>query len=284
MLQLHVSNYSVHSESLFSVDLIYEGLEDILNPAVMISLYITKLCMFYIRLQAKYLIPSSTIQMIVDEIHSLNGLSHQYTQDQLKVTLQSNTNLTESEIEGVLQTMKDTDLHASCSSTLSTEYLTRQYFQRNFSCVHPQAISLGTDENRKERYAQCIPITEALKAMLKDPVVWQECTKPIKDTTCTSAHVLNYVCDGSVFKSNAVFMDSGVTLKLVLYQDAFEVVNPLGSAKTKHKIVGVYFMLANFDQFYRSSIDNLQLMLLCNERDFKYFGHDELFSTMLSEI
>lgn len=117
MLQLHVSNYSVHSESLFSVDLIYEGLEDILNPAVMISLYITKLCMFYIRLQAKYLIPSSTIQMIVDEIHSLNGLSHQYTQDQLKVTLQSNTNLTESEIEGVLQTMKDTDLHASCSST-----------------------------------------------------------------------------------------------------------------------------------------------------------------------
>lgn len=181
--------------------------------------------MFYIKLQAKYLIPSSTRQMIVDEINSLNGLSHQYTQDQLKVALQSNINLTESEFEGILWTLKDTDLHASCGSTLSTEYLRRWYFLRNFSYVYPQAISLGTDENRNKQYDQCIHITKALKAMLKDPVVWQECTKTIKDTTCTSAHVLNYVCDGSVFKSNAVFMDSGATLKLVLYQDAFEVVN-----------------------------------------------------------
>lgn len=40
-------------------------------------------------------------------------------------------------------------------------------------CIR-KAISLGTDENRKERYAQYIPIKETLKAMLKDLVVWQE--------------------------------------------------------------------------------------------------------------
>lgn len=120
--------------------------------------------------------------------------------------------------------------------------------------------------------------------MLKDLVVWQECTKPVKDTTCTSAHVIHYVCDGSVFLFNVVFMDSGVTLKLVLYQYAFAVVNNLGSSKKKHKIMGVYFMLANVDPFYCSSIDTSQLMLLCNDRDFKYFGHDKLFSTMLSDL
>lgn len=79
-------------------------------------------------------------------------------------------------------------------------------------------------------------------------------------------------------------MQPGISLKLILYQDAFEVVNPLGLAKKKHKIVGVYFTLANFEPFYRSSVDHLQLLLLCTEQDFKYFGLEKLFSRMLSDI
>lgn len=79
-------------------------------------------------------------------------------------------------------------------------------------------------------------------------------------------------------------MQPGISLKLILYQDAFEVVNPLGSAKKKHKIVGVYFTLANFEPFYQSSVDHLQLLFLCTEQDFKYFGQEKLFSRMLSDI
>lgn len=60
--------------------------------------------------------------------------------------------------------------------------------------------------------------------------------------------------------------------------------NPLGSSKRKHKIVGVYFTLANFEPFYRSSVDNLQLLLLCPERDFKYFAQDKVFARMLSDM
>lgn len=80
-------------------------------------------------------------------------------------------------------------------------------------------------------------------------------------------------------------MEPGVSLKLILYQDAFEVVNPLGSAKKKkHKLQGVYFTLANFDPCYRSAIEDLQLLLLCREVDLKYFGHDKLLSAMLSDL
>lgn len=70
-------------------------------------------------------------------------------------------------------------------------------------------------------------------------------------------------------------------MKLILYQDAFEIVNPLGSARKKHKLVGVYFTLANFQPFHRSSIDNMQLVLLCKETDFKYFGQNTVFSRMM---
>lgn len=110
--------------------------------------------------------------------------------------------------------------------------------------------------------------------------MWQECTKHVDDTS----HVFNDVNDGSVYKSNALFGESGVSLKFILYQDAFETVNPLGSARKRYKILGVYFTLANLDQFYRSSIENLQLVLMCREEHFKYFGHDKVFSKMLSDI
>ena len=75
-----------------------------------------------------------------------------------------------------------------------------------------------------------------------------------------------------------------IILKLILYQDAFEVVNPLGSSRKKHKLVGVYFTIADLEPFHRSSINNLQLIMLCKETDFKSFGPDTVFSRMLSDL
>lgn len=50
----------------------------------------------------------------------------------------------------------------------------------------------------------------------------------LTESEIKDAHVLNDVRDGSVYKCNAQFMESGITLKLKLYQDAFEIINPLG--------------------------------------------------------
>lgn len=241
------------------------------------AMYTKNLCMFYMKLQAKHLIPSSTIQMIIKVINSLHDICSQHTKQQLKDILKVRTNLFD--VDEALSSL--TDLHSSCSIPLSTEYIRKQFFHKNFSYVHPQPIHLGTDEKRRDRYAQYIPLKETLKAMLKDPVVWQECGKT---QNVPPPGVLTDVCDGSVFKTNALCMQPGINLKLIMYQNAFEVVNPLGSAKKKHKIVGVYFTLTSFEQFYRSSVDQLQLLLLCTERDFKYFGHEKVFSRMFSDL
>ena len=76
------------------------------------------------------------------------------------------------------------------------------------------------------------------------------------------------ITDRSVFKSNVFFTVNKKALKLVLYQDSFEVVNPLGSAKTKQKILAVYYTLADILPHYRSNIDHIQLISLCREVDF----------------
>lgn len=257
----------------------FEATEDLdIRP-----LYMRNLCLFYMQLQAKYLVPSSTIQMIVEEINGLNSICHQYTKDKIEETLRVHTNMSGTEIGSVVQRLQESDIHAECSSSLSTEYSRRQYFQKNFAYVHPESLYLGTNEHRKDCYAQYIPLSNTLRTILKDPVVWQECAQ--SQNHQVSDGILRDICDGSVFKSQNLYSQAGdIILKLILYQDAFEVVNPLGSAKKKHKLVGVYFTLADFEPFHRSSIDNMELVLLCKETDFKSFGQDRVFSRMLSDL
>ncbi|XP_027860447.1 uncharacterized protein LOC114136593 [Xiphophorus couchianus] len=100
----------------------------------------------------------------------------------------------------------------------------------------------------------------------------------------SKADVLSDRDDGKVFTSNVLFQENQKSLKLVLYQDAFEVVNPLGSAKKKHKIFAVYFSLLHMPPHVRSNTDHMQSVLLCREKDFKEFGHSRVFSELLTDL
>ena len=51
-----------------------------------------------------------------------------------------------------------------------------------------------------------------------------------------------------------------------MFQDEFEVCNPLGQGKDNHKILGVYFALGNFHVSNRYKVDSLQLVLLCEAK------------------
>lgn len=81
-----------------------------------------------------------------------------------------------------------------------------------------------------------------------------------------------------------MFVSEPDSLKVMLFQDSFEVANPLGSAKQKHKVLAVYFTLRNFYPHNRSTVDQIQLALLCIEKDCKYFGVDRIFSKLVSDL
>lgn len=70
----------------------------------------------------------------------------------------------------------------------------------------------------------------------------------------------------------------------ILYQDPFEIANPLESGKKKHKVLAVYFSLANVALHNKSSVDPMQLALLCRRQDFKYFGHDKVFTSLIRDL
>jgi hypothetical protein len=64
---------------------------------------------------------------------------------------------------------------------------------------------------------------------------------------------------------------SGEKASLILYQDAFEIANPLGSAETKYKILG-FFYFEHLESHNRSAIDHMQLLMLATEVKLENIG------------
>lgn len=244
------------------------------------DLYLRNVCLFYIKLQRQLLIPASTIQTIVEEIQNIHEMGHTYTLNRLNLLLKD-LSVSDEEIVKICDTVKDSDLFSAChTGPMRTAYSRAQCFKEIFKYVEPKKVFLGRDENRTERFAYYVPVLNTLKNMLQSGLM----SSAPYDNAVSKPGVLCDCHDGKVFKSNTFFQENASCLKLILYQDAFEVVNPLGSAKRKHKLLAVYFSLLNLPPHVRSNVDHMQLVLLCREKDFKEFGHPKVFSELLADL
>lgn len=246
------------------------------------ELFLKNLALFYMKLTAKHHVPATTIQMIVSEMKSMHDLSQNCFGKYLKNKLRD-IEVPEIQINDVIEGFSPNDIFNSVHESkgpLSTEYRRKQFYKQNFNFVEPISLHLGLDNNNVERYFEYVPIIKSIEELLKDPGVKHQFDHPIP--SCDD--VLRDFMDGNVAKKNILFIELPNTMKLILYQDAFEVVNPLGSAKRKHKILAVYFTLGNIYPQYRSKIDQLQLVLLVRELDFKYFGQDAVFRPLINDL
>ena len=228
------------------------------------DLYLRNICMFYMKLQGQHLLPVSTIQNIVDEMQNIHELGQTYSLNGLNLLLKD-------------MSISDVDI-----VKVRTAYSRTLCFKDMFKYVEPKKILLGRDENRTERCAYYIPVLKTLKGM-QESGFWQGLMS-VDPNNVSKTDVLSDSCDGKVFMTNTFFQENPSYVKLVLYQDAFEIVNPLGSAKKKHKVLAVYFSQFNMPPHVRSNVDHMQLVLLCREKDFKEFGQIKVFSELLTDL
>lgn len=71
---------------------------------------------------------------------------------------------------------------------------------------------------------------------------------------------------------------------MILYQDSFEIVNALISARNKHKILAIYFKINSIYPAYCSCLNQIQLLMICNEKDVKLFGKHIIFRRLIDEV
>lgn len=95
-----------------------------------------------------------------------------------------------------------------------------------------------------------------------------------------------YFCCGNSCKENELFRRHPNSLQLQIASDDFEICNPLASKANRHKVCAVYFTIQNLPQRFKSKLNNIYLICLCNSDDIKmkHTDFNNIWQLIVKEI
>ena len=297
-LTSHISRYhklTDHSAALvmnasagMSSERSFDESENVVNDDILYSnspSSLDELSIFLLSLRYKHLIPASTVNGISSDIGKL-------LKNKENLVLKNVTSILNKEhvadhtIKKVIDTISSTfNCNLFSDGELRSDYSRNQLFERELPYVKPVSYQLSRNvtESRRNICFQYVPILQTLERLLSHEEVIAQVFSPITDI-CNDFTCVRGYKDGILFKTNKLFSSTNHSLQLMLYQDAFEVVNPLGSAKTVHKLLAVYYVLGNLHPYNRSRVNSMQLVLLCEERHVNQTNMDVLVQPLLDDL
>ena len=190
----------------------------------------------YLKLSTKHFVTEPIIQEIVNGVHS----AFKICSDQFKSSL-LNLNLSEDVKENLL-----TEFHQSFNSfnethdpeqgSLRNTYNRNLSFRANENYISPARITISEKDRETPFNFTYVPILKTLEVMLNNDNVRKYCTEPNPVSNLDGYFDIQ---NGSRIKNSDFFMQP-YTVQMVIFQDGFEVCNPIGSAKSKFKMIGIY--------------------------------------------
>lgn len=236
------------------------------------------LAQLYLKLKTKHHLTEISLQTITEAIYNINNTSNtSKLKEIVKVAggidmQQINKNILERDAIHLAHNPKD--------GVLRNSYNRNLFYKKMFSYVSPKKIYLGRNNNHGLCHLHYVPIIDTLSVLLHNEKFRHFITLKTK----SNENLLADFCDGIVYKHNTFFQKNPSALQIILYQDSFEICNPIGSAKVKYKILGVYMILANLPPHFRSKVDNIQLVLLCFEKHVKQFGFAKILNCVIQDL
>lgn len=124
------------------------------------KLFLNNLPLFYLKLQANFLLLVSTIQSIIEGFQQIHDIGQSHFHSKLKecmIYLEVPEDVINDLIAYLLKTFNTTELRSD--QTL------KSYFKTHFNYVAPVKLYLGKDRCGKEIFCQYIPMKETLAAL-----------------------------------------------------------------------------------------------------------------------
>ncbi|KAI7809133.1 hypothetical protein IRJ41_000258 [Triplophysa rosa] len=129
------------------------------------SLFLKNMALFYLKLQAKHILPSSVIQSVIEGLQVIHDFSQSHLLHRVSEKL-TTLGISENDIKNVVDIMKTDDLFRMCNThALHTYKRRKSFYKANFKYVEPVPICLGKNESGKESFAQYVPIKQSLEAL-----------------------------------------------------------------------------------------------------------------------
>lgn len=128
---------------------------------------------------------------------------------------------------------------------------------------------------------QYVPIIDSLKLILSNKDVRQTIMSERKSPDDNT--LLSFL-DGQHFKIHPFFMRHKHAIRIQLYYDELEIVNPLGSKTGFHKLGSFYYTIQNFPPHINSELSSIHVLLLCCDSDVKKYGFKKILTPFLQDL
>lgn len=169
---------------------------------------------------------------------------------------------------------------------LGTSFKRKQYYKHNFRVVEPVEYILSVDQRKSFQY---IPLLKLLQELLShnhilDRVIEQHIGQEKSEDLANGLSVYRSFRDGKHFRTNSFLAVDVLRISITLYIDDFEVCNPLGTSRKKHKLCGIYWVLDNLPPGSHSALSSIYLAVLCKSDDLKTFGFEKVLEPLLKDL
>jgi hypothetical protein len=227
---------------------------------------------FLNKLETEHFVSQTAVGKICEEMLSLADKVHRSSLQSLRTQL---------EILDIPVQQRQTLLEEIASNPFQdlqqefrSYYFVDKYLKRSpaFKFIEPTEIRLGSENKCTFQY---ISIIDTISNIIQDPSFSQE--NPSEDG------MLRGVKDGSVYAENNFFQENKDALTIEIYSDAVELANPLGASRGKHKILNVYFSLAELPKGIRSKTENKFLVLSVKNMHVKTY-RQEIYKPLLEDL
>lgn len=237
------------------------------------------LALLFLKMETILHIPQRSIQEVIEQLVQINALSepllHKSVNDILKQHMVDNVMV--GQLVTAITNTNAIGRFCGKGGSLSTNKRRETYQNRTFPVVQP--VEFIIDRFKKDS-AVYVPLNAMLQAMLnKTDII----NKALEVPQSLPHEYLTYR-DGSHYTKNEMFQGDGFKISLGLYIDDFEVSNPLGTSKKKHKMTAVYWVIANLPSKDRSTLHSIQLALLCKAAHVKEHGYEKVLEPLLKDL
>ncbi|KAE8738379.1 hypothetical protein FOCC_FOCC016141 [Frankliniella occidentalis] len=236
-------------------------------------------------MESEFVLPTSTVQVIAEQIQRTTELSHLCLKRKLRTELES-VGFDESEINSIISKVFTSDpifnIHHKTKDIdqLGTHHLRTKYWKSHYPYVEPKEVFLGVDAKGRKKCAHLFPLRESLTTLLKDPVVKASVLQsfeiqPQDEHTFTTSKIFSDFTDGSAFADHMKQHPGKKCLLLFLYQDAFDF-GAFGPSQGVYKPLAFYYALGNIKAEHRTKLGCIQMLYLVLEKYFKATLEEDL--------
>lgn len=263
------SNSNIKKNSIDQLDVSMSDSDEDNDPLSVLNIK-KSFGLFILQLREEFCLPksitSSISNYIVSLLRNLTSILEQKVVrldcENILPTASSRTTIETSKKFIELETVQHTtnDICSTLEHITKNEYQFLNFCNQYFNYTPPKEIVLsGPGENLESGYF--IPIDQTLKSMLCHSNTYAQIVDHMKqqqEATINDNDLMFSFRDGS-YGSN--IDDSSLLIQL--YIDEIGVTNPIGARKGQHKLMMIYFSLEDIPDQYRSKLDHIHLLAIC---------------------